>query len=370
MRYEGHRMVISYKPDEEPFHFGGFFGAAMLASFLVDTDEGDTRSIGLTTVEEQEELFARYEREVLHDDWGHLEAEAEQLNDAYLQFSIAKLNLQDIIPNLRLVDLIMRLVVQYMEHLVREVYGEHIWEYRPWNGPFSLWLYNAAFAETERQRYIKTNWTDVVAVNSLVDLRAEEQPTLFFEGEDATDIMSRYFEWLSTEYTAMKREEPGATITTADCRSLIDQETDYAELEPDLAQLNPNDQRSFRRWMKEWKTFITVQLRPQEEIHFWRQEVPEDLREKLLNYLRLQEKQPLHYKALTSAVYALRQQGYIPYKLGLRTMRQWLSENLSEDYMVKNKASQFDRAWKELGRYTDAVREQVELLEDYGIRKL
>lgn len=370
MRYEGHRLHIRYQEEEEELVFGGFFGAVLMAAQLVDTAEGDARGIALSDEEEQAILFKRYEREVLHDDWGYLEAEAAQLNDAYIQLSTSSITIQQLIPNKRLWDLVMRLVVRYMEQLVREVFGEHVWEFKPWTGPFAQWLYDASYAESYRQRYINTDWIDAVAVNSIVEVREEPKPVLYFEGEDANAILSRYFEWLSTEFAAMKREEPDAAITAADRHYILSNETDYAYLEPEIAKMDAESQQAFRRWMEAWSAFITAQLRPQEEIRFWKQEVPEELREKLLNYLRLQEKQPLHYKALTSAVYALRQLGYIPYKLGMRTMRQWLSEHLAENYMLRTKASQFNRAWKELGRYTESVREQVEVLEDYGIKKL
>lgn len=261
MRYEGHRLYVRHpNEDEEDFVFGGFLGAAILAAYLVDTEEGNARAIALATDEELDAFFAQYEREVLHDDWGHLIAEATQLNDAYIQLDLTQTDLEEIIPNLRLLDLIMGLVVQYMERLIRETFGEHIWEYKPWTDPFAQWLYDAAFAETKRQRFLKTQWTDVLMVNSLVEGQAEEKPTLFFEGEDASDIMARYFDWFSTGYKAMRREEPGATVTAQDLRHILHHETDYTFLEPDLADLDPDSLRSFRRWMDEWKTFITAHL--------------------------------------------------------------------------------------------------------------
>lgn len=261
MRYESHRMRITYKADEEPFLFGGFLGAAILAAHLVDTEEGDARGIALTTDEEQEALFARYEREVLHDDWGHLDAEAALLNDAFLQLRLNETELQDLIPNRRLTCLIEEMVVRYMERIVRRIFREHIWEVKPWSGPFAQWLYDAAFIETQRQRYFKADWTDIISLLALTENKNPEiEPTLFFEGEDAADIMNRYFEWLIAEYTAMRREEPGAIITSDDRQYIIEQETDYAYLEPDIKQLKTEAQQAFRRWMKEWKTFITEHL--------------------------------------------------------------------------------------------------------------
>lgn len=371
MRYESHRFYVNRPGDEDAFVFGGILGAALAAVSLVDTDEGNARGLRLYTDDEKEEFFARYDREVLHDDWGYLDAEIDQLHDAYVQLAVADVPLSALYPHVRLLNLALDLMVSYMHRLVVEQYREHIWDLIPWTEPFAQWLWSASQVETRRQRYLQTDWTDVMEVVTLADKKEEPlAPVFFFEGEGAQDIMSRYLEWLNMEYVAMVKEHPGAKITNADRSFILYQETDYGFLSDEIAALSPDDQASFRQWMTEWETFLTAQLKPQEEIRFWTKEVPENLREKLLEYLRLQEKQPAHYQALTSAVYALRQLGYIPYKLGLRSMRQWLSDHLSENYMLKNTASQFNRAWKEHGRYTPVVREQVDILTQYGIKKI
>lgn len=370
MRYESHRFYVNRPGDEDAFVFGGFFGAALAAVSLVDTDEGNTRGLRLYTDDEKEEFFARYDREVLHDDWGYLTAEIDQLHDAYVQLAVADVPLSALCPNVRLLNLALDLMVSYMHRLVVEQYRAHIWDLIPWTGPFAQWLWSASQVERRRQRYLQTDWSDLVEVISMRDHpETEEGPLFVFAGEEAEDIMSRYLEWLNGEYVAMIKAHPGAKITNADRRYILSQETDYGFLADDIAALSPDDQASFRQWMREWETFLTSQLCPQEEIHFWTKEVPEKLRDKLLDYLRLQERQPAHYQALTSAVYALRQLGYIPYKLGLRSMRQYLSDHLSENYMLKNTSSQFNRAWKEHGRYTLAVREQIAILAQYGIGK-
>lgn len=370
LRYESHRLFFTVVEEDEPVELTGFLGAAVLAALLVDTDEGNNRNIYVDTDAEQTDFFLRYEREVRRDDWGTLAAELQLLSDAYIGLVTTNTALTDICPNSRLLDLAMTLVVNYMRYLVNETFHAHIWEAVPWTGPFAQWLWSASQVERRRQRYLQTDWSDLVEVVSMVDNpEPEERPLFVFAGEEAEDIMSRYLEWLNGEYVAMIKAHPGAKITNADRRYILSRETDYGFLADDIAALSPDDQASFRQWMREWETFLTSQLCPQEEIHFWTKEVPEELRDKLLDYLRLQERQPAHYQALTSAVYALRQLGYIPYKLGLRSMRQYLSDHLSENYMLKNTSSQFNRAWKEHGRYTLAVREQIAILAQYGIGK-
>ena len=381
MRYEGHRMVVACCDDaeplageealsvEEPLCFGGFFGAALLAVMLIQTEEGDARGIKCQTAEERELFYTRYEREVLRDDWGYLASEVSQLHDAHVQLAVSETALRQICPNIRLLDLFWHLVTGYMDRLTEEEFGRHIWECVEWEAPFSQWLLDAGRMESRRQQYLQTDWHDAVSV-SMLEGSKDEGVTFFFEGEDANDILLRYFQWLCGMYESQMKSIPGAKITNADRNYILSQETDIGYLSDELDGLDPEVQASFKRWMEAWEAYLTARLKPEEEIHFWNKEVPEELREKLLDYLRLQEKQPAHYQALTSAVYALRQLGYVRYKLSVRSMRKWLSDHLSENYMLKNTSTQFDRAWKAHGRYTPEVQEQVDLLAEYGIKHL
>jgi Fe2+ transport system protein FeoA len=258
---------------------------------------------------------------------------------------------------------------EMIEVITEEEFGRHIWECVEWEAPFSQWLLNAGRMESRRQQYLQTDWHDAVSV-SMLEGSKDEGVTFFFEGEDANDILSHYFQWLCGMYESQMKSIPGAKITNADRNYILSQETDIGYLSDELDGLDPEVQASFKRWMEAWEAYLTARLKPEEEIHFWNKEVPEEIREKLLDYLRLQEKQPAHYQALTSAVYALRQLGYVRYKLSVRSMRKWLSDYLSENYMLKNTSTQFDRAWKTHGRYTPEVQEQVDLLAEYGIKHL
>ena len=84
MRYEGHHLIWE-QGEDEPLCIGGMFGAAFLAAFIVDTEEGDACGIALDTDEQQDAFFQSYEREVKRDDWGDLPAEVQQLSDAYVR---------------------------------------------------------------------------------------------------------------------------------------------------------------------------------------------------------------------------------------------------------------------------------------------
>ena len=365
-RYESHRLI--YTPENgDTIEFGGFLAAAIMAVLIVDTDEGDARNIALDTDAERAEFFARYEKEVLRDDWGYLSAEVNQLRDNYVQIAVGPTTLTDLCPNKRLLALAMDMTVAYMQHLVIMIFREHIWEVMPWKMPFAQWLIDAARVETRRQRYLQTDWTDAPIVIQLADMPDEtEEPTFFFEGEKADEIMERYLLWLSDEYVAMKQEVPGAKITSADRKYIFAQETDWAFLADEIDQLDASEQKEWNQWKREWTKFLTERLLPQKEIRFWADDVPEEVQEHLLYHLQLAEQHPAHFWDLTTSVYAMRQLGYIRRKCGDKDMRQWLSEHLKLDYTERNNASQFRRAMKEHGRYTPEVRDEVIALEAIG----
>ena len=366
LRYEGHRLVYMLE-EEEPIELGGFLGAAILAALIVDTDEGEARGIALDTDEEQQAFFLRYDKETRRDDWGYLSAEIVQLRDNYIQIAVGDHSLKELCPNLRLLDLAMNLTVTYMQRLVKDIYRDHIWEVMPWKTNFPQWLIDAARVETRRQRYFHTDWTDAAIVNELAEMPDEtERPTFYFEGEKGADIMERYLEWFSEVFVAMKEELPGAKITSDDRKYIFEQETDWAFLSDEIAQLSPAEQKEWKHWCKEWTTFLKDRLLPKKEIRFWVNDVPKEVQEHLLYHLQLAERHPNHFKDLTAAVYAMRQLGYIRRKCGDKDMRQWLSEHLSIDYTEHKNASQFRRAMNEHGRYTPEVQDEVFALESMG----
>ena len=375
--YESHRLI--YMPEnDEPIEFGGFLAAAILAALIVDTDEGDARNIALDTPAQREDFFARYEREVRRDDWGYLAAEVNQLRDNYVQITLGPTTLSDLCPNRRLLELAMDVIVAYMQGLVVDIFREHIWEVMPWKMPFAQWLIDAARVETRRQRFLKTDWTDIPMVIQLADMPDEtEAPTFFFEGEKADEIMESYLQWLSDEYVKAKQEIPGAKITSTDRKFIFAQETDWSFLSDETEGIEPfsggesgtfdaSEQAEWLRWQREWTKFLTERLLPKKEIRFWAADVPEEVQNHLLYHLQLMEQHPAHFRDLTAAVYAMRQLGYIRRKCSDHDMRQWLSEHLKLDYTERNNASQFRRAMREHGRYTPEVRDEVLALETMG----
>ena len=371
-RYESHKLIFTPQ-NEEPLEFGGILAAAVLAALLVDTPEGDARGIALDTDADRTQFFLRYEREVRRDDWGYLPAEINQLRDNYIQITVGQTKLNDLCSNIRLLNLAMDVAVAYMQHLVLETFGAHIWEAIPWETPFPQWLLDAARVETRRQQYLQADWTDAPMVNQLADepssnplIHSSSNPLFVFEGEAASDIMERYLQWLSDEYVAMKQELPGAKITSADRKYIFAQETDWAFLSDEINQLDASEQGEWQRWQQEWTKFLTDRLLLKKEIHFWADDVPEEVQNHLLYHLQLAEQHPAHFRDLTTAVYAMRQLGYIRRKCSDHDMRQWLSEHLKINYMEHNNASQFQRAMKEHGRYTPEVRDEVISLESLG----
>lgn len=366
LRYENHQLI--YAPsNEEPVEMGGILAASLLAVLLIDTDEGEARGIALDTDDQRKDFFARYDREVLRDDLGYLSAEINQLRDNYVQLALGTTSLNNLCPNIRLLNLAMDGMVAYMRQLVIKTFKEHIWEALSWQAPFPQWLLDAARVETRRQRFLQTDWTDAPIVTALADMPDKtEEPTLFFIGEKASDIMERYLHWLSDTYVAVKQELPGAKITSADRKYIFSQETDWSFLSDGIEDFSTSQQKEWLQWQQEWTRFLTERLLPQKEIRFWADDVPEEIQNHLLYHLQLAEQHPAHFRDVTTAVYAMRQLGYIRRKCSDKDIRQWLSEHLKLDYTERNNASQFRRAMNEHGRHTPEIRDEVMALEAMG----
>lgn len=373
LRYESHYLLVVPADEEEPLKIGGIFGAAFLAALLVDSDEGNNRNIHVDTDAEQTEFFLRYEREVRRDDWGTLTAEIQLLSDAYVDMATTNTTFTGIYSNSRLLDVAMTLIVNYMRYLVNESFHAHIWEAVPWSAPFPQWLLNAAYIETRRQRYLHTDWIDPVSVTALAETITKDQstPTFIFENEAAEEIMTRYFQWLWPTYQAMLRETPGAQPKAVKHRNyVVDQETDWRFLQPELNELSADDKLLWAQWMLDWSTFITRQLKPQQPVRFWTEGVDEKRQAQLTQFLRIQEKEWDYYKCLAASVYALRQLGYVRRTCSVTDITRWLAEKLVNDYTEKNRRDQFRKAWNELSRYSEEVRHFVSILESYGVTRL
>lgn len=238
-------------------------------------------------------------------------------------------------------------------------------------GPFAQWLIDAARVETRRQRFIHTNWIDPAQVTDLAERMPDaEQLTFIFEGEAAEQIMQHYFDWLWPTYQAQVREVPGAKPNAVQHRNfVVEQETDWSFLLDEFRQW-PDDLRlMWQHWMTDWSAFITHLLRPEQPVRFWNEGVDELQQAQLTDYLLLQEKQPMRYRSLTPAVYALRQLGYIRRACSVTDITRWLTEHLQYDYSARNARQQFSRAWRELGRYVPAVKDCVDELAEHGITR-
>jgi hypothetical protein len=297
-----------------------------------------------------------------------LNTELQHLRDAYVQLSLSNIDLSAMCPSILLQDLALQLTVQYMQHLVMEIFHDHIWNAYPWKEPFAQWLWDATRIETRRQRFLHTDWTDPIAVTSLADMPDEgEVPTLFFEGEAAEDVMNRYYEWMWDRHQQLAREVPGSKITAADKRRLIEYESDWLFLSDEINMYDEEGRRAWLQWMSDWQDFLVRKLKPEKEIKFWTSSVPQEMQERLVDYLKFQERQPQRYKCLAVAVYSLRQLGYITYNLSASGIAKWLSERLQNDYSSKTGLYQFRRAWNELSRYNPAVHDELEHLAEWGV---
>ena len=266
LRYESHRLIYSPQNDE-PLTVTGILGAAVLAALLVDTDEGEARQIAVDSPAQRNEFFDRYEREVRRDNGGLFDTELRALSLSYVELSRLDNPLPHICRNDRLYDLAIGLVDEYMRRLVNELVEDSIYEMHPWDAPFAQWLYDAAFLETHRQRLLAIDWAEPADVYQLEELlestdeNTPEEPTFFFDGVSSEDIMSRYFNWLMDVLHAQTSVLPDAKVRFAQLRPVVlEQETNWDFIRPQIDQLSLDDRQLFLKWMTEWKDFITHKL--------------------------------------------------------------------------------------------------------------
>ena len=367
LRYTGHYLHVA---GDDDIQIGGVLGAALLCAMLVDTDEGNRRKIAIDTYAEQRAWIARYEREVRRDEWGLIGTELQLLADAYIQQAASSVTWQDICPNIRLLDLAMRLMTTYMQYLTTEAFGAHIWECVPWKTPFAQWLFDAARVETRRQQFLHTDWMDAAQVTALLEGEDTDSPTFIFENEDTEDIMSRYLKWVWTTYQAQLREIPGSQPRAAKHRTfVVEQETDWRFLNDEVSTLSDPDQRLWAQWMLDWTTFVRRQLKPEKPLRFWVDGVSELQQRQLTQFMRLQEKEWDYFVRVSASVYALRVLGYVRRACSFTDITRWLTEQLVNDYTTKNNRDQFRRAWKQHGRYTGHVKFILTVLMEYGVDK-
>lgn len=390
LRYEGHFLrysnpeTLAGNTDEKSVEtttddlmVGGILGAALLSVLLVDTPEGDRRGIAIDSEAEQDAWFERYEREMRCEEWALWHTEVLLLHEAYLSFSLGATGLNDICPNIRLLDLAFKLTSRYMQRLTREQVGSHIYDFVPWCRPFGAWLLEAAANETLRSRLLQIDWTDPAQVAFAAEDTSDEDDdapvtyTWFFDDLTATQVLTAYYDRLMSDLQQEAQRLPGSkrNLVRLKAQALAD-ETNPDLLPMVLTSLSPDDRQSFDRWMDEWTGFITRRLKPERPILFWVKAVDEELQDRLTDFIRIQERQPKYYKCLAAAVYALRQLGYVRRGCRMPDILRWLSGHLLNDYTEKNRAMQFRRAWNELSRYSPVVHDFVNGLRSYGVTRL
>jgi len=273
LRYESHRLI--YTPDNEgPLEFGGFLAAAILAALIVDTDEGDARGIAVDSEEQRADFFLRYDREVRRDNGGLFTTEVQALNEAYLEFTGMEDALVRLCRNDRLYDLAIGLVVDYMQRLVREEVCEHIYDICPWTGPFAQWLFNAGPVETRRQKLLSVDWTDAAEVYALSEELNNNQlstsePTFVFEGLSAEQVLNGYWKWLWEAAQEQANMYPDAKVRLVEYQQFIlEQETNYDFLKPEMKDFTPEQINLFRKWMNQWIDFVKRKITCPEEESF------------------------------------------------------------------------------------------------------
>lgn len=277
LRYEAHRIVCT-PAEGEPVVLTGFLGAATLAALLVDTPEGDARGIAVDTEEQRNEFYDRYEREVRRENGGLFTTEVQSLGQNYIELTGADGLLFEICGNDRLYDLAMRLMVGYMQRLVREEVHDSIYEALPWREPFAQWLYEAGFRETRRQCLLTVDWSNEAEVYAFAKqlensdktegiepfVGGETGPTFLFDGLSAEEIINGYWNWLWEAAQQSASLYPDRNVQLAKImQDIRENEFDYDFLKPEMKHFSPDQIRLFRNWMTQWKDFLEKKLPPE-----------------------------------------------------------------------------------------------------------
>lgn len=269
LRYEAHRIVCT-PAEGEPVVLTGFLGAATLAALLVDTPEGDARGIAVDTEEQRNEFYDRYEREVRRENGGLFTTEVQSLGQNYIELTGADGLLYAICGNDRLYDLAMRLMVGYMQRLVREEVHDYIYEALPWREPFAQWLYEAGLRETRRQYLLTVDWSNEAEVFAFAkqlenpDETGQIEPTFLFEGLSAEQVISGYWDWLWEQAQWEAGLYPDRAVQLAKMKqSIRDNELDYDYLKPEMKRFTPEQINLFSKWMTQWQDFVEKKLPPE-----------------------------------------------------------------------------------------------------------
>ena len=268
LRYENHRLIYGTQLENRT-ELSCFPAAAVLGALLQGQEDGRERGIELNTLEGRQAFIARYEDETLHENGGLFKSELQALSEAYMEFNGDMNVLFTICGNERLYDLAFGLMVDYMEHLVKEQAYEHIYECCPWRMPFAQWLFDAAYIETRRQYLLSIDWTDPAIVCGLSeDLEKDpsslpSHPTFIFEGERAEDLIHGYYQWLMAAVEQEAALYPDANIQLAKLKAQVQkEETNYDFLKPEMKDFTPDQLNLFRKWMNQWIAFLKQQIQP------------------------------------------------------------------------------------------------------------
>jgi len=266
LRYEGHKLI--YTPQSgERIVLGGILGAVLLCVRLLNTEEQKERGFVLDEALEYDSFITRYDQEVISDDWGYIDAELEQLDLAYLDlFSNEQMTIETICPNKRQLSIAMDIVSTYMRRVSIELYKAHIYELVPWQMPFAQWLFNAAYAEPRRQRFLQMDWTDPALVHDLasyMDSDTPDEPLVYFEAEEAADLLARYWDWLWDFAQKDAAIFPDANVRMAEYKeSILHHETDWDFIKPEMKDFPQEQINLFRQWMNQWTAFVKEQIAP------------------------------------------------------------------------------------------------------------
>ena len=89
------------------------------------------------------------------------------------------------------------------------------------------------------------------------------EQTFFFEGEEAADIMARYWDWLWHYAQKDAAIFPDSNVVMAQYKQTIrETEIDWDFIKPEMKDFDPEQINLFRKWMSQWTDFVKDKIEP------------------------------------------------------------------------------------------------------------
>lgn len=362
--------------DTDEATHSGFATAALVAVWMLGTDEAIQRGLtSLDTPEDRTRLMDRYEAETFREDGGLLILEIEALY--WWLWHIANGNENEneeaiLMLGVRQLSLWSTLINEYMTRLVNR-WADAVLTAEDTIVDSNTYLdfllsQLAAYSRIQRMRQIC--WCDRDSVEDFWAL-SESEPGWITEHINLRDIithlpaevdekslMERYFALRQSEH-ALRLLKPTATEWYAAEQKPLDKEPlSYLSTEQQT-ELNDQHKRWLRYLSKKLNLVLTSQMPS-----IWTEKVSDQLEEKLIAYLTIQEGTRAWARNLRAALFAMQQMHWVKSDLTVAEFRRWASKYLQRDYATENARVALSKWWYEWNKDDDTITLHIRRLKE------